>query len=75
MEMLKIRKEEKQDYKEVENLIREAFWNVYVPGCSEHYVAHELRAHEDFVPELDLVNEVLYHNAVLKIAGGESVSY
>ena len=34
MEMLKIRKEEKQDYKEVENLIRKAFWNVYVPGCS-----------------------------------------
>lgn len=32
MEMLKIRKEEKQDYKEVENLIRKAFWNVYVPG-------------------------------------------
>ena len=58
MEMLKIRKEEKQDYKEVENLIREAFWNVYVPGCSEHYVAHELRAHEDFVPELDLVAEL-----------------
>ena len=58
MEMLKIRKEEKQDYKEVENLIRKAFWNVYVPGCSEHYVAHELRAHEDFVPELDLVAEL-----------------
>ena len=34
MEMLKIRKVEKQDYKEVENLIRKAFWNVYVPGCS-----------------------------------------
>lgn len=34
MEMLKIRKEEKQDYKEVENLIREAFWNVYVSGSS-----------------------------------------
>ena len=34
MEMLKIRKEEKQDYKEVENLIRKAFWYVYVPGCS-----------------------------------------
>lgn len=34
MEMLKIRKEEKQDYQEVENLIREAFWNVYVPGSS-----------------------------------------
>ena len=81
MEMLKIRKEEKQDYKEVENLIREAFWNVYVPGCSEHYVAYELRAHEDFVPELDLVMEraeelighVLYMRAKIVAADGREV--
>ena len=35
--------EEKAEYREVENLIRESFWNVYRPGCSEHYVIHVLR--------------------------------
>ena len=38
-----IRSEEREDYREVENLIRESFWNVYRPGCSEHYVIHVLR--------------------------------
>ena len=38
-----IRLEEKKDYREVENLVRESFWNVYRPGCSEHYVIHVLR--------------------------------
>ena len=38
-----IRLEEKKDYREVENLVRESFWNVYRPGCSEHYVLHVLR--------------------------------
>ncbi|WP_334330419.1 GNAT family N-acetyltransferase [Companilactobacillus sp. HBUAS59699] len=38
-------------------MIREAFWNLYVPGCAEHYLAHEIRFHEDFIPELDLVLE------------------
>ena len=38
-----IRLEEKKDYREVENLVRESFWNVYRPGCSEHYVIHTLR--------------------------------
>ena len=33
-----IRLEEKKDYREVENLVRESFWNVYKPGCAEHYV-------------------------------------
>lgn len=43
------------DYAEVENLIREAFWDLNMPGCSEHYLAHILRSHEDFIPELDFV--------------------
>lgn len=53
-----IRREKTDDYRVVENIIREAFWNHHVPGCSEHYFAHKLRDHRDFVPELDLVAEV-----------------
>lgn len=52
-----IRMETKDDYSEVENLTREAFWNVYRPGCLEHYVLHCYRDRSDFVPELDLVME------------------
>lgn len=52
-----IRLETKADYREVENLTREAFWNVYRPGCTEHFVLHQFRDREDFVPELDLVME------------------
>ncbi|MBP5325065.1 MAG: N-acetyltransferase [Pseudobutyrivibrio sp.] len=52
-----IRLEEKKDYREVENLIRESFWNVYRPGCSEHYVMHVLRDDPAFIPELDFVLE------------------
>ena len=50
-----IRLEEQKDYREVENLVRESFWNVYRPGCSEHYVIHVLRDDPAFVPELDFV--------------------
>ena len=52
-----IRLEKKEEYREVENLIRESFWNVYRPGCSEHYVIHVLRDDPAFVKELDLVME------------------
>ena len=52
-----IRLEEKKDYREVENLVRESFWNVYRPGCSEHYVIHVLRDDLAFIPELDFVME------------------
>ena len=52
-----IRLEEKKDYSEVENLVREAFWNVYRPGCTEHFLIHELRDAPDFIPELDYVME------------------
>ena len=50
-----IRLETAEDYREVENLIRESFWNVYRPGCSEHYVMHLLRNDPAFVKELDFV--------------------
>ena len=53
-----IRTEQPRDFKTVENLTREAFWNVYRPGCTEHYVLHCYRSEPDFVPELSLVLEV-----------------
>lgn len=46
------------DYNTVENLTREAFYNLYVPGCVEHYLVHIMRKHKDFVPELDFVIEL-----------------
>lgn len=52
-----IRLEKKEEYREVENLVRESFWNVYRPGCLEHYVLNQLRTDEAFVPELDFVME------------------
>ena len=52
-----IRRETENDRSAVEALIREAFWNVYRPGCYEHYVIHRLRDDPAFVPELDLVME------------------
>ncbi len=52
-----IRQETENDRRTVENLVREAFWNVYRPGCYEHFLLHVLREHADFVPELNLVLE------------------
>lgn len=52
-----IRNEKEQEYREVENLVRESFWNVYRPGCTEHYVLKKLRDDKDFVEELDFVME------------------
>lgn len=52
-----IRLEKKVEYREVEKLVRESFWNVYKPGCSEHYVLHMLRDDPAFVKELDFVME------------------
>lgn len=52
-----IRLERKEEYREAEALVREAFWNVYRPGCLEHYVLNRLRNDEAFVPELDFVME------------------
>ena len=56
---MNIRLEETKDYREVENLTREAFWNVYRPGCTEHYVLNQYRTNPDFIPELDFVMERL----------------
>ena len=50
-----IRLEKQQDWCEVENLTRESFWNVYRPGCTEHFVLNQFRNNPDFIPELDFV--------------------
>ena len=52
-----IRNEKQEDYRAVEEMIKETFWNLSVPGCNEHYFAHQVRKSEDFIPELDLVLE------------------
>lgn len=62
MEKITFRNETPADYKAVENLTREAFWNVYKPGCDEHFMLHSFRTRSDFVPELDILME---ENSVL----------
>ena len=52
-----IRLERQQDYRIVEELTRDAFWNVYKPGADEHYYVHTMRSHPDFIPELAFVLE------------------
>lgn len=54
---ISIRLEKKEEYRKVENLVRESFWNVYRPGCLEHYVLNQLRNDPAFVSELDFVME------------------
>ncbi|MBQ3472395.1 MAG: N-acetyltransferase [Clostridia bacterium] len=76
-----IRHEEKKDYREVENLVRESFWNVYRPGCVEHYVLMKFRDNPDFVPELDYVMEKdgkiigqnIFVKAVIKADDGRDI--
>ena len=76
--MLNIRNEREADYKIVEDITRKAFYNVYVPGCMEHYLVHIMREHEDFIPELDFVIEldgqivgnIMYTKAKLTDEGG-----
>lgn len=70
-----IRMEQPCDFSTVENLTRESFWNVYHPGCTEHYVLHCFRNNPDFIPELSLIMEkdgkiighVMYSKAVITL--------
>lgn len=57
MESITIRNEVETDYKTVEEITRISFWNLYIPGCDEHYLVHTMRSHKDFLPELDLIIE------------------
>lgn len=56
--MINIRNEKEADYKIVEDITRRAFYNLYIPGCIEHYLVHIMRGHEDFIAELDFVLEL-----------------
>ena len=56
--MITIRNERESDYKTVEDITRKAFYNLYAPGCVEHYLVHTMRDHEDFIKELDFVIEL-----------------
>jgi predicted N-acetyltransferase YhbS len=60
---IELRPEEEKDYKTVENITREAFWNHYVPGCDEHFLVHNLRKTNVFIKELDFV--ALYNNKIV----------
>ena len=76
-----IRSEKENEYREVENLVRESFWNVYRPGCLEHYVLHQLRNDPAFVKELDFVMEKdgqiigqnMFMSAVIQADDGRSI--
>lgn len=57
MEKITFRNETPADYGAVESLVREAFWNVYRPGCDEHFILHRFRTRSEFVPELDIIME------------------
>ena len=70
-----IRNEEKRDYKIVESMTRKAFYNLYIPGCVEHYLVHRMREHQDFIKELDfvieLIGNIMYTKARLIDEGGK----
>ncbi len=76
--MLTIRNETQADRSAVEAVTRRAFYNIYVPGCTEHYLVHIMREHPDFIPELDFVAEldgrvignVMYTRATLTDGAG-----
>lgn len=75
---LVIRREEKSDERNNENLVREAFWNVYKPGCLEHFVLHVMRESPGFIKDLnfvmeedgELIGQVVFHEAELIMKDG-----
>ena len=74
-----IRNETPNDYRAVENLTRESFWNVYKPGADEHYYVHMMRTHPDFIPELafvleadgEIIGTIMYTKAWLEDEDGK----
>ena len=75
-----IRNEKSSDYRKTEEITREAFWNLYFPGCNEHLIVHNLRDSKDFIPELtfviekddEIVGSIFYsHSKVVKKNGEE----
>ena len=73
-----IRNETPADYRAVETLTRESFWNVYKPGADEHYYVHMMRSHPDFIPELafvaekdgEIIGNIMYTKAWLEDENG-----
>lgn len=76
-----IRNERQEEYRQVENLVRESFWNIYTPGCTEHYVLHCYRDNPDFIPQLDfvmekegkLIGQIIFSKAELILQDGTSL--
>ena len=76
-----IRLEKTEEHRETESLVREAFWNVYRPGCLEHYVLNQLRNDDAFIHELDFVMEKdgkiigqnMFMRAVIKADDGRDI--
>lgn len=71
--MINIRKEKHEKYRDVENIVPDAFWNVYKPECDEHYLLHQYRTNPDYVEELSevmtkegkLIGQIMYSRGVV----------
>ena len=57
MSQLTLRPERPEQVTDMEALVRDAFWDRYMPGCSEPLVVHRLRHHPDACPPLCLAAE------------------
>ena len=76
-----LRPESEKDRDRSEFVTREAFWNVYRPGCSEHYILHRFRDLSDFVPDLNYVLEtdgevighIMYSHAEIQTDDGQKI--
>jgi putative acetyltransferase len=77
-----IRNETEIEQRQVEEITRQAFWNLYAPGCDEHYLVHKLRSDPDFIKELDLVlsidrkivANIMYTRSILAADNGEKLN-
>lgn len=71
---IEIRNENPSEYHAVENLVREAFWNVYRPGCMEHLILHNFRKHPNYLEKLSkillvddqIVGQIMFSKAQLR---------
>ena len=76
---IQIRRTDAADYRQIEEITREAFWNLYFPGCNEHYLAHVMRNHPDYVGELDfvamadgkIIGNIMYAKCQIENADGQ----
>jgi len=79
--LITIRNEQPKDYRRVEEITRKAFWNLYFPGATEHYLVHSMRSHKDYIPELsfvieendDIVGSIHFTHAKVITPGGEEI--